>query len=489
MTSKVFYLGAVIALTGMLGSCISSDSSTYTTYDDVAITSFTLGKVKCVRTVKKSDGTDSTYTYTYTGSTFPIHIDQNRNLLYNSDSLVVGSDLSRILVTIGTRNGGSVSFKNIDAEGYTYYSSSDSVDLSQERTLVVYSNDGAHSREYKVNIVSHKEYADSFTWDKQTADVAARLATFKKMKGATLNGEIYLLASDDASTSLLRSTDGKSWTDCQTADLGIAISEDATIASFDGKIWLLSNGALYNTLNGDSWMEVCSGAGLAQVLGGYVYRDEEQNEVINELYALSQTGKLIKSVDSGVTWTEDDMESTAYYDNSSYLPVEDLSYIVADSKSNDGVGCAAIVGNLKYTGAEDDTFSTAVVWNKTVDADEAQGWCYNKAAWNNTFVLPRMENLSATGYADGIVAIGGMAINNTAEAYSQLYYSPDYGTTWHKQVGMSLPDGFKATKSATIVADGKGYIYILTDGDGTEGQVWKGRKNSETWTTTKKLYN
>ena len=489
MTSKVFFCGAAMALAGMLASCIgSSSSSTYTTYDDVAITSFTLGKVKCVRTVTKSDGTDSTYTYTYSGSLFPVHIDQFRSLLYNEDSLSVGSDLSRVLVTIGTHNGGAVWFKNIDDDGYTYYSSTDSVDLSQERILRVYSTDGEHSRDYRVNLAVHKEYADSFTWDKQAVSIAARLASFKKMTPKALDGVIYLLASDDANTVMLRSADGKEWGDCQMSGVA-SLDADASLAVCDGSLWLLSGGILYTSGDGDAWTLVAENAELAQILGGCAYRNDEDELIVNELYALSKEGKIMRSVDDGATWAEDDMGDNNYYDNTSKLPTADVNFVVAESKLYSGVGSATIVGNIEYTGAEDDALATAVVWNKTVDAESPQGWFFTNTAWNNRkYILPRMEKLAATYYADGIVAIGGNPINNSAVAFSQLYYSPDHGATWHKQEGMGLPKGFAAKNVATVVGDGNGFIYIITDGDGNEGQVWKGRKNSETWTDYPKLY-
>jgi len=488
MTSKITFGATIMAVVGMLSSCLSSESSS-TTYDDVAITSFSLGTVKCVRTVKASDGSDSTYTYTYKGSNFPMYIDQARNEIYNADSLVVGSDLSKILVTVGTKNGGVVAFKNLDSDGYTFYSSSDSVDFSKERTAIVYSTDGNHTREYRVNVVAHEEYADSFTWNAQNINISSELAAAKNIKAVAAEGIIYMLLTDASSTKMYQSDNASEWKENQLAGVTVTpLSSSASMAVYDDCVYLLDAGTLYKA-EGDSWSVVSSGNGLASVIGGCKYADENGNVNVQEFYALSQTGEIMKSVDGGKIWVADDMEDDTYYSNNKYLPSSDLNFVAVAANTNDEVGTATIIANKQYTGADDD-LATAVIWNKVVDSSEQQGWFYTTAAWENKdYRLPRMENLSAASYADGIVALGGNPVNNTAKAFSQLYYSPDHGATWHKQSGMSLPATFAAADIATVVADGSGYIYILSNGDGVAGQVWKGRKNSETWSKVKKLYD
>ena len=136
-------LSALILFSVVLASCISSSSETVT-YSDTALTGFTLGTLKSKRTyhVTTKSGNDSTYTVTttYSGSSFPMHINQNTNEVYNTDSLRYGTDLSKVVCTISTLNNGQVYFQNLDnPNGYEYYSSTDSVDLSIPRVLSVMS--------------------------------------------------------------------------------------------------------------------------------------------------------------------------------------------------------------------------------------------------------------------------------------------------------------------------------------------------------------
>lgn len=486
MTSKITLLVTMAVAQCMLLSCLSS-SVEVTTYDDVAITSFSLGTVRCYRTVKASDGTDSTYSYTYSGTSFPMYIDQRNSMIYNADSLVAGSNLSRILVSIGTKNSGVVSFKNLSDDGYTVYSSSDSVDLSQDRTVMVYSNDGQYSRAYTVKALVHTEYADSFTWQAMTPNILEEIAAMKKIKAvATING-LFLLGNDGVNTMLLKSVDGNAWTTCGMNGVAAPLEAEATIAEFDEKIYLLNDGVLYSSEEGDSWTQISADGSLAAIAGGFKSTDLDGTYYVNEMYAVSHEAKIMVSYDEGATWVADNMEHSPYYDNSEYLPSTDINLVATNARMDGESGNVTIIANKALT--EDDTYSAAVVWNKVADRGDDQDWFFTNTSWeNHYYILPRMQDLSATYYADGIVAIGGEPVNNEAVAYSTLYYSPDQGATWHKQAGMRVPEGFSAASAATVVADGFGYIYLISNGDGVNGQVWKGRKNSETWETVQKWY-
>lgn len=485
MTSKISLGAILLAVQCMLFSCISSSDETVTTYDDVAITSFTLGTIKCYRTTKASDGTDSTYSYTYSGSAVPMHIDQRNNTIYNLDSLVVGSNVSRVLVSIGTKNAGIVRFANLNDDGYTYYSSTDSVDLSTERTLLVTSSDGQNSREYTVKTVVHKEFADSFTWKEIAIDKSALVASLKTMKLLKTSNGLFLMGYDGEKMHLLKSADYASWTECGAAGQS-ELTAEATIAKHDNKLYLLDDGVLYRSEDGDNWEQVTTDASLAVIIGGYSNAETSSAEDLKEMYALSKEGKIMLSDDNGVTWTEDKMESSLYYDNTDKLPYSDISFVAVPTVADNNVVNVTMVGN-KRIGDSDDTPENAVVWNKIVDKEKSQGWFYTNISWeNHDYTLPYMRGLSAVYYADGIVAIGN---DETTVPYSKMYYSPDHGATWHQVSGMHLPEGFDATNVAAMEVDGDGYIYVVSDGDAeTAGQLWRGRKNCETWETPQTLF-
>lgn len=460
-----------MAVVCVFTSCLSSSDDTQYT-DDVALTSFTLGTVKCYRHTTASNGSDSIYSYSYSASNVSFRIDQVNRRVFNEDSLVAGSDVSRVLASIYALNDGYVMIKNLTDDRFSYYSASDSIDFSKPRTIAIVSGDGAHRSEYTVEVNVHKEYADSFTWQKKAACPYA--LAYKKVKATMLDGTLFVLGMDDSNVcQLVKSSDAATWTECNKP-VGV-LPENTTVATVDNTLFLYDGTTLFSSTDGMAWSTVAMPASLASVVGG----------TKEEMYGIAGDGSLMVSKDMGVTWAQDAVEDKTYNDNTDKLPASDVSIVAMTTPTNKEIARMTIVANKKYEGVTD-KYAYAVVWNKVVDAADPQTWTFNSVTWNNHYnVLPRMENLSAAAYADGIIAIGGAPINNSAKAYTKIYYSPDYGTTWHEEKGFRLPAGFAKTDAAAIVADGKGFFYVVS---AKTGEVWKGRQNKRTWTKVQKEY-
>ena len=121
----------------MLPSCLGSDDDV-TVYDDVAITSFTLGTLNRYVTKTLSDGSDSTYKVTYAGSAYKV------------------GDIP--VVPMGE------TIKSMTSDSLFTYSSTDSIDFSQPRTFRVFSTDGLYYRDYVVSISARQYAAGSLLW-------------------------------------------------------------------------------------------------------------------------------------------------------------------------------------------------------------------------------------------------------------------------------------------------------------------------------------
>jgi len=208
----------------LMASCLNSDDSDTTYYNDTAITTFTLGTMKRYITTTASDGvTDSTYSTTVTGSLYKFYIDQNNRKIYNVDSLPYGTDASKVLATIYVKNSGTVYLKSLTSDSLYIYSSSDSLDFSQPRELRVYTYDGSNTiyRAYTVNVNVHQEPADTFFWTKMPEGTEIPEAvTF----GGSPN--TYKIENGE----LLKSSDGGSTWTTETLDRDAAWLPDANVS-------------------------------------------------------------------------------------------------------------------------------------------------------------------------------------------------------------------------------------------------------------------
>lgn len=148
-----------MALTGMATSCNEkTEESTETTYmpsSTAAVTQFTL---KSRITKLKLD------------SVF-FSIDLNRGVIFNADSLPVGTDVSKLLPVISYTSSASAVKLTYTSGGekkeLDYKSNpSDSIDFSSPVKLTVTAEDEKTTRDYTIKVNVHKQVPDSLVWDK-----------------------------------------------------------------------------------------------------------------------------------------------------------------------------------------------------------------------------------------------------------------------------------------------------------------------------------
>ena len=99
MKKKLYTIAVLMAFAIAVTSCLSnSEEVEITTYDDTAMSSFSLSAVnRYVHTTSKSGG-DSVYLSKLAVAKYPFAIDQYQRKIYNSDSLPADCDLKHILV-------------------------------------------------------------------------------------------------------------------------------------------------------------------------------------------------------------------------------------------------------------------------------------------------------------------------------------------------------------------------------------------------------
>ncbi len=418
------------AMAGM-SSCLSSSDSETTTYPDGAITYFALGTMNRYIHTTSTAGGDSVYKTTFTGSSYAFHIDQKNHLIFNTDSLPIGTDVAHVLVTLSARNNGTVLIQNTNSEDtLTFYSSTDSIDFTTPRKFRVYPSDGTgHFTEYTVHVNVHKQVAETFVWnEKPSSDVLKNLSN---IEAHYWDGNIYV-----------------------TGDVGdlsktYKLEDSGELTEFI---------ATKNTLPD----------GIKKWIGA----------TSQEVYALSTDNRLMVSLDQGITFQEDMLDEDA-----SMLPVQDIAFVSYPTDFITNTEYALMVGNRSTV--EYPQEKIAMVWRKIVDNDEytPEGiWTYMDHAANDNFALPRLKNLSMVYYYDRILAIGGACYGEDviSAPYDQIYQSRDNGITWKNSSAYQLPDGFDSTTTSVgMVVDFDNRLWLFCGGT---GQIWCGRLNKLGWT-------
>jgi len=422
---KTIFMLLVVAIG--VTSCLNSSSSEATLYGEAAITSFNLGNV--TRYVNKTiNGKDSLVKTTLSATTYKFTIDQIQHQIYNTDSLPIGTDVSRALCVIGSRNNSTVFFVDKTDENILRpYSSLDSVDFSTPRKLEVWSSDMKGHTDYTVKVNVHGQDGSLFVWQKMP--VSEVLAQLKDVEAHYWAGTMYLEGRMGDMTQIYR-----------VDDKGLVMMDEETT----GK--LLPPGM-------KRWIGSTS----------------------QEVYGLSDDNDLMVSQDGGVTWESDILD-----DDRHLLPVQDIAFVSYPLYYATNTEYALLVGNRSVGDFPDD--KTAMVWRKIVDNDEytPEGfWSYLEPAGD--MALPRMAHMSLVAYDDGILAIGGEDISEGvfSAPYAQFYQSRDDGITWKYNKSYQLPDGFdENATSVGMAVDDDDYLWLFCGGT---GQVWRGRLNKLGW--------
>ena len=454
------------ALMLLTASCKSSDTG-ITPSDQVGITAATFGALR------RQNTTGNSYsTYTPSSLTYPIFIDHIKGEIYNPDSLPVRTIPSKILLNLSFKNNSTGVLETLekkDSFARTYYAT-DTLDFSKPRKIRVTSSDKAHSKDYTIDVRIHKVGVDSLKWTRLNDCNDIKGKKLITLKALSSDDAFYVLAADtsrNASNDLccgvqvLKTTDGNTWsTEYNPAPTKITVPfaqfKRPTMAVYKNKVYLLYDGQLRCS---DDWT-INKPCNLRAILGGfedlfYGVNDQKNIEV------------AIGGNPMAASFAPDGMEEMPYVVGDS-LPYNDYNFIATNLLTDPSMGRAIILANKENdaNNIKAPNVDKAVIWSKIID-DVPQNWCFLTPAWNNHYkVLPRMPYLSATSYADGIIATGGYPNPR------KLYYSNDWGTTWVTKSSINIPSGLQSTAQVAIGAD---FIYLYLIG-GNTGEVWRGQK-------------
>jgi len=438
-------LCALLSLSAMLVSCLSSDDNITTTYSDTAITAVTLGSLNRYTTTKSAlSGNDTIVKSTLTGSNYHITIDQLGCRIFNQDTLPVGTDIKHVVLsTLSAKNGGLPFIKSMTGDTLRYYSSTDSLDFSQPRTIRVLSSDGTAFRDYTMTLSVSETAGIVFDWslvaqrDELAGWADKHLVAFADTVALVDGGTISANSRMMGGTVLIRLDAGGNMQcvrDLESMDdpsAWTALSASEPVSRLIG-----ATGQEMFAIGTDGHLKVCP-FGMA----------EEHSGTDKTAYA---TG--------GFTWRDEQLDDDASLLPTSAVAMASWAYAPADS-----MDYVLMAGNSDADG------TNAVLWRKLsryhnyteMWGDTEGTWVYMNLDSSNRYALPRMEGLSLAYYNKSVLAVG---------SNKQMLQSRDQGITWKPVKAYELPADLQGSL-LTMAADSQGRLWIATDA----GQLWQGK--------------
>lgn len=181
----------------------------------------------------------------------------------------------------------------------------------------------------------------------------------------------------------------------------------------------------------------------------------------SELFALTTNDKLVVSKDGGLTWANESLDSDA-----SYLPVNNVSYVLSSATGNENVSHVMLVGQTAA--------GKSVVWTRLSDSNTssiANQWTLVESNMSR-YLLPVYKHLTVVRYDNAALAMGLTASNEAA----QMLLSRDGGITWTSDAAFSYPKDVRLGNTFTAAVDKKQFVWIISG-----SKVWRGRLNRVAW--------
>ena len=203
-------------------------------------------------------------------------IDYDNGLIYNADSLPVGTDISGLKVTVEFLNGVSSAIFKItgatqQADTTIEYTSSMTrkLDFTGKTVLTVTSSDQTQVKDYEVKVLVHKYNPDSLIWNQSwRRDLPGYRASAVAHKVVEQGGVFRAMMYNRVECQLLTATSPNQGTwDKQVVTLPFVPQVNTLTATDDALYILADDGVLYNSADGLTWTSC--GVTWHSILGVY----------------------------------------------------------------------------------------------------------------------------------------------------------------------------------------------------------------------------
>lgn len=358
-------------------------------------------------------------------------IDLINGRIFNADSLPYGTNVSKLVMNLGSETVSKITVKFTDLEtsatkevDYTT-SSSDSVNFNAPVTITVLSANELYERVYDVSVNVHQVKADSLCWGSLEYAQLPAPAVATEQKTVSYDGKVYCLTSTPEGYYLAVSDNPayvSSWNISPVSFVGFTPDVNSFSSTSQALYVLSAEGRLYTSVNGLDW-ESCGLDGWVSIIGGY-------GDMVVGV-------KCAGGVYSSATYpTNTAVESTSLPDG---FPMTGHSPVVSYTSQWSAHPQMITVGGR----CADGSLSSAA-------------WGFDGTAWTKFGNLPKnmaLEGVTLIPYTTfttntvnwtvksypSLYVMGGR--NSDGETTRCLYYSRDWGLNWHTpDEYLSLPE-------------------------------------------------
>ena len=432
-----------------LSSCSSSEEESERT-SHAFISGVTLGSIRRVVTIP---GSTTQSTTTFSGSAFPMSIDQRNRVIENKEPLLYGAQLKAVLLTI-TYQGSYVAYRVAGDKNAPWipYNANDSIDLTHDIQICVNSNDYQSGTYYTLRVHVQQQDADQLEWSQMHSGVP-ELTGMDVSRAIMLGGKLVVFGTKNGTVVAATRDEQGQW-DNENTDLP-ADAEFNTLRTYADSAYISTqSGDVYVSKNAVSWTKKGNGQPGLQLAA----------VTANRLYAIVNGTMQYASLDS-LKWFTDSL-----YDKASDLPQKVQDALVYEQSN----GTQRIV----LFGKKQESDSTLLVWNKSwmnLQNVDSVGWMFYNQSSENTIPCPHLNYFNVMRYDDRIFAFGGAPISGFKgrQAMDYIYISNDNGLTWRATTSLLPPAALKGTDNAiAATVDAENYIWIIANNN-----VWRGRIN------------
>ena len=210
------------------------------------------------------------------GKHYKFTIDQLNRLIYNRDSLPVGSDtiIDRILIDTMTVTGWITSGSPTD----TVFVMSDSVDLRPAMNndagmlFKAHAADGVTVREYKLKVNVHLQDPDSLVWTdmQKRGNVFSNTINLGQQKAVVLGDELFVYTSNTTAYKTSTAPDKYNWSKVNVSNLPSDVKLTSAVEYNNALYMVTKSKRVFSSTNGGAWTEVTTlGDNVIVLINGF----------------------------------------------------------------------------------------------------------------------------------------------------------------------------------------------------------------------------